>query len=1537
MTKLQKTISTLFSGLILFIISSNVFAQVSEGGIPPSFANSGWAESSKTPPVVFQAGFDVMTQIEADNKEIEGMVAVPLKIGKVLPVDLDMAKSGEWKDLPDGTRIWQLTVKLPGALASMLHYDRFVIPEGGKLFIYSADRRQILGAYTHKTNVSKRLFATELLCGDEFTVEYVSPASGSIEPKSAKPQIHITEIVYVYNHVGANNRNSGVKLAGFGNSGSCEVNVNCEEGANWQDQKRGVVKTVSSIGNTTYLCSGTIINNAAQDLKPYLLSAYHCFGSQTETEMAQTVFYFNYETEGCLNDEEPVDYGTLIGADVLVLNPITGESDGALLLLKDQIPSYYNVYFNGWDNRNTAPESGVGIHHPSGDVKKISTFTSPAESSTWTSNLGAYEAHWNVYFVKTVNGWGVCEAGSSGSPLFNQNGLVVGTLTGGSASCTYPYGTNQYGKLWYHWDKSSNADRHMKTYLDPDDTGINTLAGTYTKNTVPLAAFRASTTDIFALESVTYTNQSLGAASYHWIFEGGTPASANERNPEPVAYSQPGTYATTLIINEGTSAEKSHTQTITVSIKGGVAEPPVADFSFLKVFFEESFDGELFPPADWTIEKKGESNEIWFNNNVKNKASSDFSVIDPNNVYSAVIFYDDKSFVDSWLQSPTWQIPADAYLEFYAGYSGNWLADGVLNLHLSTDNGVSWIQKWTNGPDYIPGLDWGWHKVIVDLNEYSGQQLRFAWQYCGQGGDMAGVDGIKIIAPLPLNTPVTIYVGDEIYPTDCSTGPPVLYNWTFENGTPESSSQERPIVRYWKAGTHSITLQVKNTEGESIKEFPRAVTVRPRELKIDYEAQGGYTLYPDYGRFIPAGSTIRYFDKTTNYPVSWNWTFEGGTPSASSEQNPSVVYDAEGNYGMQFTATNDFGKKTVTVPNFVKVGGEAKIWNMDKGEKGEDVPTDWLGYRTGTNNFNETHFAERFEAPLTAAAIKSVDIAFYVGSASSGNLEIAIMNDDDGYPGEVIDKITLPASSIRSSGYTTVNFPNPVPVRNIYYVSVGNFSKAPFQIAVKHQERYVERKQGLKNTTYVFNSFQAASLLGHGPGWFTISEYRLNSYISLNVVPSLLYGSYMTVSGENSYKRKNIDDTVETITVHSNIAWVATSSSDWIEINNASGDGDGSFSFTVKDNPGQARRGVLIVGRGEFQKSFLIEQAGPPASNLTVTETTDPPGNIELTWNAPVIAQWTQAIDQKQAAAAVQRIYLGWSDGEMFDVFGKEAGGAYEVAARFEPSDLMQYNSAAIKEVEIYIENFPIDRKLTLKFHQGGKVIYSQEVEVSDTEFISIPLEEDLYIDSSQDLYVGYFFNQTPGVYVAGADAGPAVPGKGNLVTDDGGKTFYSVTNFNINYNWIISMWIDTGSRLDYLVYRNDRMIGTTAQLTYQDQLQEAGNYCYKVVTRYDGSLPTIDSNIACINYIPVGLSHPAVGEMQLYPNPVDKSLVISSQDPITSIIVTDVAGQVIFIEKNIKFHSNEKVIDTSLWPTGIYMVRISTVQKETAYKVVKK
>lgn len=474
--------------LVGFIHNSGLYSQISEGGIPPSFEFQDRLRSTRQIQTV-SFDRDLKTLLWEDS--IAEKNGSPMRIAISLPANIDINATGEWTTLPNKQRIWRQTVHLPDARGSILEYEDFYIPEGGKLFIYNKDKSQVIGAYTENTNPEGGQFSNEVIFGDEVTLEYVESLT-SIE----QPRIKVAGLGYVYPRTYTT---EGKKLKSdvtIGQSDVCLVNVNCPEGDNWRNQQRGVVHIIMAFGSEWYVCSGSLVNNTKNDQTPYILTANHCFyeensnGKVTSTASFKTAqFYFNYEHPGCVNlNVVPSTLKSVVGSDPLTRNSIEKSSDGLLLLLKSSIPLSWNPYYNGWDNQDIAPESGVIIHHPSGDVKKISTYTTKATSTSWNDNVGTVKnTHWSIKYATTTNGKSVTEGGSSGSPMFNQNGLIVGTLSGGSSYCkdTYDWGQliggpndpDLYGKLAYHWNKDSSAAGQMQPYLDPLNSGVKTLAG----------------------------------------------------------------------------------------------------------------------------------------------------------------------------------------------------------------------------------------------------------------------------------------------------------------------------------------------------------------------------------------------------------------------------------------------------------------------------------------------------------------------------------------------------------------------------------------------------------------------------------------------------------------------------------------------------------------------------------------------------------------------------------------------------------------------------------------------------------------------------------------------------------------------------------------------------------------------------------------------------------------------------------------------------------------------------------------------------
>ncbi len=527
-------------GCVLFFLFSVTTAlpQPSEPGVLPSLRYGLTLPSDD-----IRAGKVDLTSIRLEDQE-RGEGITPYRIAVLLPVDLDPDHSGHWISVQGKGRVWYFTLSAEGALALSPYFDVFQIPDGGELYIYNHPASGILGAFTSASNPLDQAFATEFVRGSSITFEYFEPY-GTRETL----RLHLTGLGYFYRGV---NTSTGFSDRGFGDSGDCEVNINCDEGNSWQDEKKGVLRILSRVGSSLFWCNGSLINNVRQDFTPYVLTADHCafYNDQyaSASDLMQWIFYFNYESPDCTNPSTEPAYKTMVGATLKAHGGNTGNtgSDFYLVCLNDLVPAAYDPFFLGWDRQNVPSPEGVCIHHPQGDIKKISTYDQSTVSSQWSNN--GVQSHWMVSWTETPDGHGVTESGSSGSPLFNEHGLIVGTLTGGESSCGNTEGADFYGKFFYHWTSNgSQTGDQLEPWLDPDHEGALVLGGTYYENVV-VALFKADTTVVPVKGKIDFKDLSSGKPEqWQWYFEGGNPSASMVQNPEGIMYSNYGTYDVRLI------------------------------------------------------------------------------------------------------------------------------------------------------------------------------------------------------------------------------------------------------------------------------------------------------------------------------------------------------------------------------------------------------------------------------------------------------------------------------------------------------------------------------------------------------------------------------------------------------------------------------------------------------------------------------------------------------------------------------------------------------------------------------------------------------------------------------------------------------------------------------------------------------------------------------------------------------------------------------------------------------------------------------
>ncbi len=515
----------LITGIIL-LSSLMGKAQISEGGEPAGFRDMSWQTEVRE---------IVLQKPEFPEPDASEAYLKPERIGISIPVEIDFFREAN-QYIESGKTIYRLAIRSEGAKALGVYYDAFVLPGGTRLFLYNKDRSKLIGAFTNRNNRHEKAFATEPLAGDLFYIELEVPAG-----KENEVRLNISEISWYYKDIN-----------GFGDSGPCEVNVNCPEGDNWRDQINGIARIIVKANGGQFWCTGSLINNTRLDNKPYFFTADHCGKNASQMDYLQWIFYFNYESEDCTNPTQQPESKTMVGAVVRARSEYGTSlgSDFKLLELDEQVPITYNPFFNGWSRSNAPSGSGVTIHHPQGDIKKISTYKDQLLSTPYASGSeDPNEKYWRVVWSETQSNHGVTEGGSSGAPIFNTEKKIIGALTGGTASCDNLLGPDYYGKFWYSWESNGGDDAHqLAPWLDPDNTGVESIPGITYDQDVVVADFQAHRDTVAVGSFAAFKDISIGEPTkWEWRFEGGEPSTSNEQNPAGITYASVGQYNVELI------------------------------------------------------------------------------------------------------------------------------------------------------------------------------------------------------------------------------------------------------------------------------------------------------------------------------------------------------------------------------------------------------------------------------------------------------------------------------------------------------------------------------------------------------------------------------------------------------------------------------------------------------------------------------------------------------------------------------------------------------------------------------------------------------------------------------------------------------------------------------------------------------------------------------------------------------------------------------------------------------------------------------
>lgn len=366
--------------------------------------------------------------------------------------------NGKWISI-EGGRLWIIEFKSEDARSLNLKFDGLYLPQGAELYVINHDKTELFGPVRQELIPASGSFLTETLDGSSATVYLYEP-----DNQYGRSKLHIKRVIYGYRDA---SRQSGNKQTrGFGD---CSIDVACYP--EYDKESKGVARMIINEDRTSYYGTGALLMATDYQYKPYFLTALHCIdhddngilSEEEKEELSDALFRFNYMKEECGGNLYKITR-TIFGATV---KAVITYKDCALLELNQDVKKYNNICWLGWDRSNSNPTSGVGLHHPHGEVMEIALEYSPIPIV-----LDLYTFYYDD---------GAVWLGSSGSPLLNQDKRVVGLLSWSANEatnvCNQPFA--RYNRVYSSWNGTGTDSTRLSTWLDPLGTGQTTINSSY--------------------------------------------------------------------------------------------------------------------------------------------------------------------------------------------------------------------------------------------------------------------------------------------------------------------------------------------------------------------------------------------------------------------------------------------------------------------------------------------------------------------------------------------------------------------------------------------------------------------------------------------------------------------------------------------------------------------------------------------------------------------------------------------------------------------------------------------------------------------------------------------------------------------------------------------------------------------------------------------------------------------------------------------------------------------------------------------------
>jgi PKD repeat protein len=892
--------------------------------------------------------------------------------------------------------------------------------------------------------------------------------------------------------------------------------------------------------------------------------------------------------------------------------------------------------FNNTNHTNcsTTNNSTYGSYLPTGSNTATLNADTTYEFSVTTSRYniisvwidynqnGMFEAsEWNQ--VTTYSTPNVASKAKIPIPAFAKNGKTGMRIR-----------TNYY----YYTNGASDACSYFSSGITEDY--FITIVNTPKK---PTADFSANS-EIMVGQNVQFTDLSRGLpTSWGWSFPGGTPSSSSVQNPS-VKYNTAGTYNVKLVVKNALgedSITKTNYITVTTSLPGEDCSSAqnlanlTSPYSATTIGYRNDFStcGYNSPDRIFFIDvPAGNTLKIGFT--YTNYDAMHSIRVGGSCPGSTIIVC-----TDSDIQTHTYTNSSGVKERIYfiaagwSSYSGNFtlawelLAPSIPVANFAANDTSLVMGTYVYFTDQTTGMPSSWNWSFPGGSPSTSVSQNPSVYYSTPGtynvrliaSNSLGADTllktayIKVtLPPKPVanfsagNTNVT--VGSYVYFYDNSTNYPTSRKWTFEGGTPSTSTYSSPSIRYNTPGIYSVKLVVSNAGGsDSITKTNYIIVTVPPKPVANFYANNTIVI---------TGSYTYFYDNSTNNPTSRKWTFSGGSPSTSTSSNPYVYYYTPGTYDVKLVVTNAGGSDSITKVGYITVTAPPK------------PIANFYAYSTNIYAGNSIRFYDNSSNSPT-----SWNWTFSGGTPSTSTSSSPYINYNS--PGTYDVKLVVTnaggSDSITKTGYITVSMP-PKPIANFYSSNTNILVGSYVEFYDNSSNSPTSRKWTFTGGTPSTSTSSYSNIQYNSPGVYDVKLVVSNAGGS----DSLIKTNYITVTMPPkpvaNFSSSTTNTTVGTTIIFNNYSTNSPTSYKWTFTGGSPSTSTYIYPSVVYNAPGTYDVKLVVSNAAGsdslIRKGYItITPAPKPVANFYASSTTITSGSYtyfyDISSNNPTSWKWT--------------------------------------------------------------------------------------------------------------------------------------------------------------------------------------------------------------------------------------------------------------------------------------------------------------------------